>query len=698
MEVIKKKICLEDFICRVPGMIKTITSDIEKIQKNPNGSFGEIPYNVKIENTVIPYRTVMALYYDMLKIVMNAKYYEYDASANETHWIKIDYDWRDIFKNKINFYSEFPTKITDRTVIGFITSKECYTLYDNMYEVFDSTFNGINLIEKVNIINGRIIVPYGNKCKTCGTIHYSLNPQKCTGKDESGKDCTGTEFERIQEIFVPYFLYYKDVDKFIELLENLKSDKCCERRKYENYGGDAFYSYLKSIKEQGWGVYDSEEMPTIDIPLLLTSKLYDIGLYRAYDVDIIDENEDNNVTNNTDKKPTIINTKGESKLQTLRKRKQTLDDNNNQLPFIINKIVKEGSNDVEYKVELPYEVRYVKNITLNNDGTLYGDTIYSMIEKCTSKEITTLQYDAMEIPEHLQINGTLDSPVSGITPEQIKKNITSFDDVTKTEEEVTAQVSNDVIKLTYGIANKLKDYLVDRKVGYPNILGLSQEYNFTYKVKYSVEVELETPDYNENGFIIDTKFEEREKEIEHKGKVCVVYDDAEIEVIYVLGGHFKKVNTKDGIVLECIDFSPFDLASDKEWNGEGIWYRETFPMKKSCKAQIMYNGEEHTFFYDAIDFESKETVYEFDNIDFVRKKYILCNEIKYNSSNYNNDSTNDFIFKDEKMSGLIFPLKETYDVLVERGASVAFEKHLQLCDIKTWQDLENYRNGMFLNK
>ena len=121
-------------------------------------------------------------------------------------------------------------------------------------------------------------------------------------------------------------------------------------------------------------------------------------------------------------------------------------------------------------------------------------------------------------------------------------------------------------------------------------------------------------------------------------------------------------------------------------------------MKKSCKVQIMYNGEEHTFFYDAIDFESKETVYEFDSIDFVRKKYFLCNEIKYNSSNYNNDSTNDFIFKDEKMSGLNFPLKETYDVLVERGASVAFEKHLQLCDIKTWQDLENYRNGMFLNK
>ena len=33
---------------------------------------------------------------------------------------------------------------------------------------------------------------------------------------------------------------------------------------------------------------------------------------------------------------------------------------------------------------------------------------------------------------------------------------------------------------------------------------------------------------------------------------------------------------------------------------------------------------------------------------------------------------------------------------IERGSSAAFERHLQLTELKTWQDLENYRNGMFL--
>ena len=50
------------------------------------------------------------------------------------------------------------------------------------------------------------------------------------------------------------------------------------------------------------------------------------------------------------------------------------------------------------------------------------------------------------------------------------------------------------------------------------------------------------------------------------------------------------------------------------------------------------------------------------------------------------------------MLGINFPIREKYDVLIDRGSSAAFEKHLQLSEIKTWQDLENYRNGMFFNK
>ena len=56
-----------------------------------------------------------------------------------------------------------------------------------------------------------------------------------------------------------------------------------------------------------------------------------------------------------------------------------------------------------------------------------------------------------------------------------------------------------------------------------------------------------------------------------------------------------------------------------------------------------------------------------------------------------------FIFKNEKTCTISYPLKEEYDVVINRGSSAAFEKHLQLTEIKTWQDLENYRNGSLLN-
>ena len=63
-------------------------------------------------------------------------------------------------------------------------------------------------------------------------------------------------------------------------------------------------------------------MATIDIPILLTSKIRDIGQYRAYDVDDVDENGnviDDDIVIETP--TTIVETVGESKLRTLRKRK-----------------------------------------------------------------------------------------------------------------------------------------------------------------------------------------------------------------------------------------------------------------------------------------------------------------------------------------------------------------------------------------
>ena len=164
----------------------------------------------------------------------------------------------------------------------------------------------------------------------------------------------------------------------------------------------------------------------------------------------------------------------------------------------------------------------------------------------------------------------------------------------------------------------------------------------------------------------------------------------------VLGASFK--GNDDNIDIS--ENNPFKLnkVALNTWVGDGMWYKEIFPMKKNCFDTFEIDGENIELVYDVIDFESKEITYDYNGIDFPRKKYILCEEIIHKSEKYKEDSYDDVIFKDEKMLTINFPLKEKYDVVIDRGASAAFEKHLQLSELKTWEDLENYRNGMFLNK
>ena len=76
MEIIKKKICLENFISRIPGKIKTIEGN-----DNKNGSWGKIPHSIIFgsENSkTIKYHAFINLYYSVLNIIMYCDYYEYD--------------------------------------------------------------------------------------------------------------------------------------------------------------------------------------------------------------------------------------------------------------------------------------------------------------------------------------------------------------------------------------------------------------------------------------------------------------------------------------------------------------------------------------------------------------------------------------------------------------------------------------------
>lgn len=703
MEIIKKKICLENFISRIPGKINTIEGNDSK-----NGSWGKIPNSIIFGSDnpkPIKYHTFINLYYSVLNVIMYCDYYEYDESGKK--WMKKNFDWRDCFDinpertqihnqyNPVKFYTSLPkNNLKDGQVVGITTIDNINIFYDQSEKTLGGNFSGFDVIINFNKIIGREIIPYKNTCKNCGTSVLGTHIT-CKCNPEGQKN----ELIKTQDMFMPYFIYHNDVEDFINFLDSIKTDNCCEKKKYEEYGGDAFYQYLIKLKEQieKTPIEDSTT-PTIDIPLLLTSNLRDMGQYRTYNVDEVYEDGTKTEEKINEPETTIVKTSSESKLMTLRKRKCSVDDNGNELPFILT-TTKNSEGNQSYCTELPFQVNYIKNVNFKNNIP-YGDTIYSMKEKCTPIEISEETYEIIKdsIASKKKLEGTAEDPIEFETG-SINTALTEGEINTPDNEEFKSEeLANKYIESDYSIRlYALRTNLISLfNKNYPNILCVKQQYSFTYKIEWlAIDTNDTDGKEDEKTGDITPSYITNTKEVEKTGYICLMFNKPEIDITYVLGARFKG-NKKIGLD----ERNPFFLgeSSYENWDGTGIWYKETYPMKKNCKDTFKLNEEDVEITYDEIDFNSKMTTHTFQGIDFPRKNYILCEEVMYKSDSYYKDANHDIVFKDEKMLGLNYPLKESYDVVIERGTSAAHEKHIQLTEIKTWQDLENYRNGMFLNK
>lgn len=682
IEVIKKKINLENFKSRVPGLISVINQQENFLEDN--ASWGKIPITINILGKNIKYGTIMDLYYKLLDIITKSIYYGY--SLKQKKWIKINIDWRDILKNKENvrYRNEFYLNENegDDIILGITSLDNVNYFYDNVYKLVGEEYNGFDFFEKVNSIIGKEIVPYFYKCRDCGEIRLANGDKIC-------EKCKSKNIDDIQETNVPYFIYLSEVNQLITFMEDLKLNtlyNCCESKKYKEYGGDVFYEYLLSLKDKVSIYYNVEETPTIDIPILLTSKLYDSGTFRTYNVDIVDDialpptNGDfidistgDTLSRGVTKINPVTITSGESKLLTLRKRKRSVDINGNELPGIYN-------NDNNNVLEIPYEVGYIKNVEyygiVNNKEIFHGDMIVEMNETAEFIEQTKSYYDELvkRLPLSQYIEGGIDSPIKNILKNDVNINENIVVGVNALSyNEAIIFLEQEILKHEISLKNKLLNIL--KNIYNNKVYCLKQDYEFTYNIIYDGIKETHTKN----------------------GTIHIVYNNPQIEITYVLGGTFKKDNNGNLILNEDNPYKYSDTNLNN-WSGSGIWYKETFPMKKNCVEEFNINGDFEEIMYDMIDFENKENVLNYKGIDFPRKKYIFCENIIYQSEAYKNNATSDAIFKDEKMLGINFPIREKYDVLIDRGSSAAFEKHLQLSEIKTWQDLENYRNGMFFNK
>jgi hypothetical protein len=678
MEVIKKRICIEPFISRIPALIETV-ENTEPLQ----GSWGKIPKPVTILGTKLSYKTFIDCYHALIKVINNAVYYEYDFFGDK--WLSKEYTLYEVLKNKdsFSFNVALPeTSLSDMQTVGIVENLHYYNFYENVENLIGKGYNGFDFIEAVHTIIGKRLLPEIYHCNKCGYEEMTSGLTVCS-------QCSSSDIDVVRGIHVPNYIYLsevKDLKTFLRELKSKSTDNCCGQLKYDEYGGDALLNYLNNIKESDIKVYPGtpNEMVTLDIPLLLTSNLLDLGMYRPYDVDVITEdgfmvNEINEQSEETQKN--IIITSGESKFRTLRRRKRSIDDNGVELPGIL----------VDDDIISPYQVGYLKNIQTNNKG-FYGDMIVSMEEKADIIPIEMNDYDGLiaRLKPEFYSEGTEDEPISGLNKNDVVKTFSYGDTATTQEDAYTwykSMLETTIATLTRKLSKLLKD-------NYPQQVCYKQKYKFIYKIKYGV-IDKNQTFIDENG-ITQHKILLKTEDIVRNYDIYVSFTNPTVEVIYVLGGRLQ--GTMDSLTLR--EQNPFLLPPESynNWDGSGIWYKETFNMKKAQMDTYTIDGEEKTIKYDMIDLSANETTYSFEGIDFPRKNFILCNEIMYKADAYLNDCTHDIVFRDEKMIGLTMPLREDIDVTMSRGLSCAYERHLQLSEIKTWEDLENYRNGMFLNK
>ena len=196
MEIIKKKIILEDFKSRIPSLLDTIEDD------DTINSWGKMPKNISLYEKNMRYGTLMRLYYGLLNVITKSAYYEYDASKKK--WLVLNLDYKEVFKNKdkIKYETTLPLQNDNEKPIVGITDGNGFSFFYNEVKTITDTKDGFEVLQEINELIGKIEVPAIKMCKKCNTLIV-------TNKNECTKDnCGGELIEIEQPVYFPYFIYH----------------------------------------------------------------------------------------------------------------------------------------------------------------------------------------------------------------------------------------------------------------------------------------------------------------------------------------------------------------------------------------------------------------------------------------------------------------------------------------------------------
>lgn len=466
--IIYKKICLEHFKSRVPGVVSSINEPENDVNK---GNWGEIPFDLNLneieglenlkkylndnhynaqkvflteekgeneeikritssdlpEDKRLRFRNMMMWYYWVIDLCKNSTIYEW--SINNADAVKNISEDENGFQGiqledqvgqwvVMDNFNVFDKDITNKTKLVFGFNEE-------------EVLNGENEVEIVEWNKDNYYMIVSSEDKTYFDNHSGFElinfVETTIGRLKIPESITGNK--------VPEFIYFSEIQDVIDYLDKIKNaEDCCLKEEYNEMGGDEMYNYLYYHTDIFNTTIERNKkhnlVPYFDIPLVLTCDIedlgvmfngvqewvagnkYEIGEIVTYDGSTYRAKEKNNGVYNetygetyfdslnvdgtinlskweeyidlTDLSgSTVVEGTAISQLQSFKTKRLSYTDNGYELEGIlpyVNGTLKKGDKNY-VTLDLPFVLNKVYDKIIADDGTSYGNVIYSMEDK-----------------------------------------------------------------------------------------------------------------------------------------------------------------------------------------------------------------------------------------------------------------------------------------------------------------------------
>ena len=374
MENIKKIISIESLRSKYPGLVPYIRGSVDdKYILGPMGNWDQYPYDIDInlcgefsvlrekfgcteDNGRVSFCQIVSKWRDFNRVFKTVKYHKKIRKRDGYKWV----DYEPTLKEKI-----------ETPIIKYTTFRN--PNWEGNGPNINIRYIGVYENDFFNDNGGGLMLKFLMKAIGLFTVDSTF-----IRKDNN----------------IPSVMYYCEIETYINRMKMLKTDdKCCLIDEYTEYGGDNFIFYLRQKINERQQIFqywcerlymdNKENKPTANmyLPVSLNCKYNNIGLYS----DIIVDEENNSVLESNINDESCLRFFSVSRLHELKRTKKTFfeikeeDDNGNEvikqilMPVILDEV---GIN--EFVLTPKYVVGVAKNISIGEDGNIYGDVIYDI--------------------------------------------------------------------------------------------------------------------------------------------------------------------------------------------------------------------------------------------------------------------------------------------------------------------------------